>query len=155
MSVFLHTLICYSFVLFKQKLLTAAEVSPNHEDLRRLSVELVELLKAQPRCQVMFDKLIPAYRQHFGRQCRVADYGCTKLVELLNSLSSIIQVCYKVVFGYMWCSCWTVFVWFDVTCIPIQMIPFLYKLNQASVANSATPTTTNTLNKEYHYFKVQ
>ncbi|GLH10689.1 Limkain-b1 [Gryllus bimaculatus] len=56
------------------------------------SREIVELLKTSPRCQILFDKFIPAYHHHFGRQCRVADYGFTKLIELLESLPQTIQV---------------------------------------------------------------
>ena len=29
--------------------------------------------------QMPFHKFIPSYHHHFGRQCRVADYGYTKL----------------------------------------------------------------------------
>lgn len=39
-----------------------------------------------------FNKFIPAYHNHFGKQCRVADYGYTKLIELFEALSSIVQV---------------------------------------------------------------
>ncbi|XP_063380744.1 meiosis regulator and mRNA stability factor 1 [Cydia fagiglandana] len=54
--------------------------------------ELVDLLRAAPRCCIPFSKLIPAFHHHFGRQCRVADYGFTKLPELLSALSSTIVV---------------------------------------------------------------
>ena len=39
-----------------------------------------------------FNKFIPSYHHHFGRQCRVADYGFTKLIELLEALSHTVQV---------------------------------------------------------------
>ncbi|KAI8435891.1 hypothetical protein MSG28_004087 [Choristoneura fumiferana] len=54
--------------------------------------ELIDLLRAAPRCCIPFSKLIPAFHHHFGRQCRVADYGFTKLPELLSALSSTIVV---------------------------------------------------------------
>lgn len=41
---------------------------------------------------MMFSKFIPTYHNHFGKQCRVADYGCTKLIELFEAMSSIVQV---------------------------------------------------------------
>lgn len=39
-----------------------------------------------------FSKFVPAYHNYFGKQCRVADYGYTKLIELFEGMSSIIQV---------------------------------------------------------------
>ena len=39
-----------------------------------------------------FSKFIPSYHHHFGRQCRVADYGYTKLMELFEALPHIVQV---------------------------------------------------------------
>ncbi|XP_045535658.1 meiosis regulator and mRNA stability factor 1 [Papilio machaon] len=54
--------------------------------------DLVDLLRTAPRCTIPFSKLIPSYHHHFGRQCRVADYGFTKLPELLASLSNTIVV---------------------------------------------------------------
>lgn len=54
--------------------------------------ELVDLLRTQHHCQLIFNRLIPAYHHHFGRQCRVADYGFTKLIDLLDALPNIAQV---------------------------------------------------------------
>ncbi|KAF7989650.1 hypothetical protein HCN44_008324 [Aphidius gifuensis] len=56
------------------------------------SRELVDLLKTAPHCQLLFNRLIPAYHHHFGRQCRVADYGFTKLIDLLDALKQTVQV---------------------------------------------------------------
>lgn len=53
---------------------------------------MVELLKHAPQCKLDFAKFIPAYHHHFGRQCRVADYGCTKLVELFETIPDTVQV---------------------------------------------------------------
>ncbi|XP_053608030.1 meiosis regulator and mRNA stability factor 1 isoform X2 [Plodia interpunctella] len=54
--------------------------------------ELTDLLKTASRCTIAFSKLIPAFHHHFGRQCRVADYGFTKLPDLLAALSNTIVV---------------------------------------------------------------
>lgn len=54
--------------------------------------ELVDLLKMASQCRVPFSKFIPAYHHHFGRQCRVADYGYTRLIDLLEALSHVVQV---------------------------------------------------------------
>lgn len=37
-------------------------------------------------------QFIPAYHHHFGRQCRVADYGYTKLLELFEAIPHVVQV---------------------------------------------------------------
>jgi meiosis arrest female protein 1 len=57
-----------------------------------LGREIVDLLKMQHHCQLMFNRFIPAYHHHFGRQCRVADYGFTKLIELLEAMPNVVQV---------------------------------------------------------------
>ncbi|CAG5031554.1 unnamed protein product [Parnassius apollo] len=54
--------------------------------------ELIDLLRTAPRCCIPFSKLIPSFHHHFGRQCRVADYGFTKLPDLLAALSNTIVV---------------------------------------------------------------
>lgn len=63
-------------------------------NIQLLCRELVDLLKTTERCQLLLSRFIPAYHHHFGRQCRVADYGYTKLVDLLESqvLSNVVQV---------------------------------------------------------------
>ncbi|XP_076269311.1 meiosis regulator and mRNA stability factor 1-like protein isoform X11 [Rhynchophorus ferrugineus] len=54
--------------------------------------EVVDLLKTTERCQLLLTKFIPAYHHHFGRQCRVADYGYTKLLDLFESISHVVQI---------------------------------------------------------------
>lgn len=65
---------------------------PLANQLALFSRELVDLLKTAPHCQLSFNRFIPAYHHHFGRQCRVADYGFTKLIELLEALTHTVQV---------------------------------------------------------------
>jgi len=62
------------------------------ERTKQFAVEVIELLKHAPQCKLDFAKFIPAYHHHFGRQCRVADYGCTKLVELFETIPDTVQV---------------------------------------------------------------
>jgi hypothetical protein len=57
-----------------------------------ISKEVIELIKMCPKSTMMFSKFIPTYHNHFGKQCRVADYGCTKLIEMFEAMSSIVQV---------------------------------------------------------------
>ena len=54
--------------------------------------EVVEMLKALPGCKILFYKFIPRYHHHFGKQCRVADYGYTKLRDLLDSMPHVLQI---------------------------------------------------------------
>lgn len=65
---------------------------PLANQLALFSRELVDLLKTAPHCQLPFNRFIPAYHHHFGRQCRVADYGFTKLIDLLEALAHTVQV---------------------------------------------------------------
>ena len=39
-----------------------------------------------------FARLVPSYHHHFGRQLRVSDYGHSKLQDLLESLTHIVEV---------------------------------------------------------------
>jgi hypothetical protein len=59
---------------------------------QKFAEECIELLKHVPECRLPFNKFIPAYHKHFGRQCRVADYGFTKLIELFEAISNIIEI---------------------------------------------------------------
>lgn len=58
----------------------------------QFGAEVVELLRHSPQCQMQFDRFIPAYHHHFGRQCRVADYGFTKLIELFEAIPELLEV---------------------------------------------------------------
>ncbi|KAH8361199.1 hypothetical protein KR200_006410, partial [Drosophila serrata] len=62
------------------------------DPLFQISREVIELVKMSPKSTIKFNRFIPAYHNHFGKQCRVADYGYTKLIELFEALSSIVQI---------------------------------------------------------------
>jgi len=53
------------------------------------SKEVVDLLRAAPACRLPLYKFIPSYQLMFGKQCNVADYGYTKLNDLLDSLEVV------------------------------------------------------------------
>ena len=57
-----------------------------------ITKEVIELIKMCTKSTMMFSKFIPTYLNHFGKKCRVADYGCTKLIETFEAMSSIVQV---------------------------------------------------------------
>lgn len=56
------------------------------------AIEVADLLCQSPRCRLPFNKFIPSYHHHFSRQCRVADYGFTKLIDLLEAVPNVVQV---------------------------------------------------------------
>lgn len=62
------------------------------ESFSQVSREIVELIKLSPKSTLKFSRFIPAYHNHFGKQCRVADYGYTKLIDLFEALTSVVQV---------------------------------------------------------------
>lgn len=61
-------------------------------NINMLCREVVDLLKTTERCQLLMSRYIPAYHHHFGRQCRVADYGFTRLMDLFEAISHVVQV---------------------------------------------------------------
>ncbi|XP_063051996.1 meiosis regulator and mRNA stability factor 1 isoform X2 [Engraulis encrasicolus] len=60
--------------------------------LIQLSRELVDLLRGQPACLMPLGRFIPAYHHHFAKQCRVSDYGYSKLLELLEAVPHVLQI---------------------------------------------------------------
>uniref|UniRef100_A0A3Q3W5V0 Meiosis regulator and mRNA stability factor 1 n=1 Tax=Mola mola TaxID=94237 RepID=A0A3Q3W5V0_MOLML len=60
--------------------------------LIQFSREIIDLLKSQPCCIVPMSKFIPSYHHHFAKQCRVSDYGYTKLLELLEAVPHVLQI---------------------------------------------------------------
>ena len=62
------------------------------QQLAQFSHEVVMLLKNTSHCCIPLNKFIPTYLHVLGRHCRVADYGYTKLTELLDAIPHIVQV---------------------------------------------------------------
>ncbi|XP_054990714.1 meiosis regulator and mRNA stability factor 1 isoform X2 [Sorex araneus] len=60
--------------------------------LIQFSREVIDLLKSQPSCLTPISSFIPAYHHHFAKQCRVSDYGYSKLIELLEAVPHVLQV---------------------------------------------------------------
>ena len=44
------------------------------------------------RKSLPFKKFILAYHHYFGKQCRVYDYGFTKLLELFEAIPHVVDV---------------------------------------------------------------
>ncbi|XP_014881961.1 meiosis arrest female protein 1 isoform X4 [Poecilia latipinna] len=60
--------------------------------LIQFSREIIDLLKSQPSCLMPISKFIPSYHHHFAKQCRVSDYGFSKLLELLEAVPHVLQI---------------------------------------------------------------
>lgn len=41
---------------------------------------------------MLFNKFVPSYHHHFGHQCRVSDYGFTKLIELFEAIPDVVKI---------------------------------------------------------------
>ncbi|KAG5678345.1 putative Meiosis regulator and mRNA stability factor 1 [Polypedilum vanderplanki] len=83
----------YDDVSFSSKRTTKTTLNTScGESAETISKEVIELIRMCPKATMQFSKFIPTYHNHFGKQCRVADYGCTKLIELFEGMSSIVQV---------------------------------------------------------------
>ncbi|XP_064808307.1 meiosis regulator and mRNA stability factor 1-like isoform X5 [Oncorhynchus masou masou] len=62
------------------------------ERTKQFGKEVVDLLRHQPHCRMAFSKFIPTYHHHFGRQCKLAYYGFTKLMELFEAIPDVLVV---------------------------------------------------------------
>ncbi|XP_058497584.1 meiosis regulator and mRNA stability factor 1 [Solea solea] len=60
--------------------------------LIQFSREIIDLLKSQSSCVMPISKFIPSYHHHFAKQCRVSDYGYSKLLELLEAVPHVLQI---------------------------------------------------------------
>lgn len=58
----------------------------------QLGREVIELVKSVNRCIIPVSRFNSDYHRKYGRQCRVADFGHTKLIDLLESLPHIVQI---------------------------------------------------------------
>ena len=56
------------------------------------SREAVDLLRATPNCHMPLCKFVSDYQLRFDKDFRVADYGYTRLRDLLDSIPHVIQV---------------------------------------------------------------
>lgn len=81
------------FVCFKER--TQDEI----ERTKQFSQDVVDLLRHQPHFRMPFNKFIPSYHHHFGRQCKLAYYGFTKLLELFEAIPNILQVSEEILFS--------------------------------------------------------
>ncbi|KAJ8001836.1 hypothetical protein DPEC_G00173550 [Dallia pectoralis] len=60
--------------------------------LIQFSREIIDLVKSQTRGLMPIGRFIPAYHHHYAKQCRVSDYGYSKLLELLEAVPHVLQI---------------------------------------------------------------
>lgn len=63
--------------------------------INRLKIDVIDMLKPRPRFSIQFNKFIPNYHHHFGRQCKLSHYGFSKLVDLLESMTDTVRITCK------------------------------------------------------------
>lgn len=54
--------------------------------------EVVELFRNAGQYSIPFKKFVRSYHYHFGYQCRLSDYGFTKLAELLDAINGVVKM---------------------------------------------------------------
>lgn len=54
--------------------------------------EVVELFRNAAQYSIPFKKFVRSYHYHFGYQCRLSDYGFTKLAELLEAIGGVVKM---------------------------------------------------------------
>ena len=62
------------------------------QQLQQFGKEMVDLLKSMPQCRLTYNKFITSYHHFFGHQCRVVDFGFSRLAELFDSIPHVLQV---------------------------------------------------------------
>ena len=62
------------------------------EKTKQFCLEVVDLLKHSQQYRMMFNKFVPSYHHHFGHQCRVSDYGFSKLQDLFEAIPHVVEV---------------------------------------------------------------
>lgn len=59
---------------------------------RQFADDVFRLLRHTPQCSMLFNRFIPSYHHHFGHQCRVSDFGFTKLIELFEAIPDVVKI---------------------------------------------------------------
>jgi len=72
-----------------------AQLEEERQCTNRLTLDIIDMLKHKPRFSIQFNKFIPNFHHHFGRQCKLSNYGFTKLIELLEAIPNTVQILIK------------------------------------------------------------
>lgn len=100
------TLTLYFFNCHTEPWIQRCKSPVGNPQLIQFSREIIDLLKSQPSCIMPISKFIPSYHHHFAKQCRVSDYGFSKLLELLEAVPHVLQVLLMRTTQW-WSSDWT------------------------------------------------
>lgn len=57
--------------------------------------EVIKILRNRPHYRMPFTEFVPAYHRQFGRQCKLSNYGFSKLIDLFEALALYVQVIEK------------------------------------------------------------
>ena len=60
--------------------------------MHRLTFDIIDMLKLKSRFLIQFNKFIPNFHHHFGRQCKLSNYGFSKLIDLLEAIPNTVQL---------------------------------------------------------------
>ncbi len=86
-------IVCFRMNDFFVNLVHVDMCAEVQQRLQQFSREVLDLLKHQgAHCRLPVSKFVSAYHQYFSRQCRVADYGFSKIIDLLSAIPKSIQV---------------------------------------------------------------
>ena len=59
---------------------------------QKFAEECIQLLKHRSECKLPFNKFNEAFRSHFGRDCKLADYGFKKQIKLFEAIKTTIEI---------------------------------------------------------------
>lgn len=94
-----EALCCVIFSPHTDPWLLRSKSPVGNPQLIQFSREVIDLLKSQPCCLTPISGFIPSYHHHFAKQCRVSDYGYSKLIDLLEAIPHVLQVRFAAMLG--------------------------------------------------------
>lgn len=59
---------------------------------KRFGREVADLLRDCEKFSLPFTSFVPSYHHHFGRQCRLSNYGFSKLQDLFEAIPDVVII---------------------------------------------------------------
>ena len=59
---------------------------------KRFGREVADLLRDCDKFSLPFTSFVPSYHHHFGRQCRLSNYGFSKLQDLFEAIPDVVVI---------------------------------------------------------------
>ena len=69
---------------------------------RVLACEMAELLSVQPGKSLAINKIVPTYKEMFGQDFAVSNYGFPKLIRALEAIPDTVDVSISCKLSYSW-----------------------------------------------------